>query len=473
MRIRWMAMLLALVFTLGVFALPALADGDKAPDEEFSDMGEAEWALGAVAAMNVKGVIKGDGAGHFRPGDAINHQEAVALAIRILGKEAEARHLSLLDLNLGIADFTGVAAWAQADVALAANLGILPPLDGGNFQPTVPATRLWTAIMLVKALGYEAEAQANMNASLDFADAASIPASASGYVYASANHGLFRGITGADGKLYFMADGPVTRAQIAVLLHRSDDQLPYTPERALQARIEVKGRITATDAASGTVTVDHHGVVTTYTLAANASVFVDEKLAALAQAQAAMEVKLFLNAQGEVRLLQARPDDGDDEERHAVEGRFLAATATAVSLLVHGEARTIDLAAEYVVMIKGQTATLAAISVGANLNVKLDATGKAVLLDANNPHRDDDRDREHPERVRGGGTISAITLTSPPSLEITARTGAKATYTLAVDAELEAGDRSIVAADLHVGDMVEYKLEGSTIVELRVLRPGR
>ena len=33
MRIRWMAMLLALVFTLGVFALPALADGDKAPDE--------------------------------------------------------------------------------------------------------------------------------------------------------------------------------------------------------------------------------------------------------------------------------------------------------------------------------------------------------------------------------------------------------------------------------------------------------
>ena len=475
-RFRWLATVVTLVFALGLLAMPAVAAKDKSPDSEFEDMDEQPWALAAVVTMNVQGIIKGDGAGHFRPAASVSHQEAIALAIRLMGMEDQAKALDLNALDLNIADLGSVADWAKADVALAAKLNLLPALDNGSLDPAGPATRLWTAIFLAKALGFDAEAQANMNATLSFADAASIPANAVGYVDAASKHGLFKGIPGDDGKVYFMPDGAVTRAQIAVLLGRSDDQLPFTPERAAKRKNEIKGRVSAVDTANSTVTVEHHGLSTTYTLAANASVFVDEKLSTLAGVEATMKVKLQLDAQSQVLLLTAKAaedkekDEGEkdrEDDRTSVEGRFVSTTAGQITLQVRKAARTFTLADKYIVQIKGQTAAVADIPVGANVHAWLDASGKIVFLVANDPNRDDDKDREGDRNQREGvGSISAI---SQSGIEITDRKGAKANYTLSPNLKIESEAQVLTAADLKAGDMVEYKLDGSVVVELKLL----
>jgi len=474
-RFRWLATLLMVVFATSLMAVPAFANEDEAPDKQFKDMDGQPWALAAVATMNVQGIIRGDGAGHFRPAESVTHQEAIALAIRLMGMEDQAKALNLTELNLTITDFAAVSDWAKADVALAAKLNLL---SSGNLEPTTPATRLWMAIFLVKALGYDAEAQANMNATLTFADSASIPATAVGYVYASSQHGLFKGIPGTDGKLSFNPEGPVTRAQIAVLLGRTDDQLPFTAERAAKRKTEIKGRVASADSSQLTITIDHHGLSTTYTMAANGAVFVDEKRGTLSDVQATMQAKLQLNAQGQVLLLTAKPvedkqKDQSEQEREddrlSVEGRFISVDASKMTLMVRRQSRSYDLAAKYLVQVKGQAATPADIPVGANVHAFLDADGKIVFILANDPNRDDDKDKDEGDdhdRKGGVGSISAI---SAAGIEITDRKGTKANYTLSPSITIEAEDQVLTTADLKVGDMVEYKLDGTVIVKLEVL----
>jgi hypothetical protein len=68
-------------------------------------------------------------------------------------------------------------------------------LSGGNdeLDPRKPASRLWVAVLLVKAMGLDAEATAKKTVQLSFKDSAKIPPEAVGYVAVAVERKLVNG----------------------------------------------------------------------------------------------------------------------------------------------------------------------------------------------------------------------------------------------------------------------------------------
>lgn len=73
-------------------------------------------------------------------------------------------------------------AWFHRYVAKAEHDGIVRGYPGGQFRPNEPIRRVENTVMVIRAAGLDAEAQARMNSELGFADADSIPRWAVGYV---------------------------------------------------------------------------------------------------------------------------------------------------------------------------------------------------------------------------------------------------------------------------------------------------
>ena len=89
---------------------------------------------------------------------------------------------------------------------------------------------LFAATLLVKALGLEADATAKVNTQLTFKDEDKIPAGSVGYVAVATEKGI---VTGYDNNT-FRPNQPVTRAELAALLDRTDEEMPDNDAQAIQ-----------------------------------------------------------------------------------------------------------------------------------------------------------------------------------------------------------------------------------------------
>jgi serine protease AprX len=95
---------------------------------------------------------------------------------------------------------------------------LFPELAGGGFKPNVFVDRLTAAVVLVRAAGLRAEAEARAGAPLPVVDHLGIPAAERGYVSAALAHGLLRARDDA-----FRPQAALTRAELAqalAALHR-------------------------------------------------------------------------------------------------------------------------------------------------------------------------------------------------------------------------------------------------------------
>jgi serine protease AprX len=80
---------------------------------------------------------------------------------------------------------------------------------GSTFRPDDRATRLVAAVVLVRAAGLRAEAEAKAGAFLPYTDAASIPSYLRGYVQVAVSYGLMSSTQ------QFNPSGALTRAELA------------------------------------------------------------------------------------------------------------------------------------------------------------------------------------------------------------------------------------------------------------------
>jgi hypothetical protein len=184
MRVRTLTALLITALILSLTAGAALAHGGDGGrqkiSQEFSDMLGFEWGLEHVVKANVKGHMRGRGGGQFVPGAPLTIQEAAVATVRMMGKERDAMALSAAMVNslLRFADRGEVAAWAEKHVAYLVQAGLLA--GEGSYEPTRNASRLYVTVLLVKALGFDAEARQKMETLLPFRDADRIPAALTG-----------------------------------------------------------------------------------------------------------------------------------------------------------------------------------------------------------------------------------------------------------------------------------------------------
>lgn len=292
-------------------AVPAMAGGigpggmgPGGAKKFFQDEDLASWAQTHMAAANLKGFLKGDPDGRFRPNDPLKRAEMVTAAIRFANLEeaAQAWKNAALDFE-DAAEIGQKFSWAVGYLGQAAKSGLIPGV--GRFQPERPADRLWAAEVLVKALGLEEEAQAKMGAELDFKDVANIPADKIGYLAVALEKGILQGYP--DGT--FQPQKPVTRAELSTLLGRADEKKSWL------GRHEVRGTVI------GVVYGDAPAIMLgpdpdlktfameperTYKVSPDAVIVANGQKAGLEDVKVGYRARLVLNGEGTALLVMAR-----------------------------------------------------------------------------------------------------------------------------------------------------------------------
>lgn len=466
MNLRRMTASVALTaLLLGTTAMPALADkGGKGSDkgqgpkvsEKFEDMDEFEWGLGDVTKMTVKGVFNGRGDKIFAPGAKITLQESAVAIVRLMEQEDAAEALTVAEVSSllsGVADADKIADWAKPSVAMLVKLGVVS--NNAPFEPLSDADRLDVAVMLVNALGYQAEVAAKANAKLEFKDAHLIPAEYVGHVKVAVDHKL---ITGYDDKT-FRPNQAVKRVEMAVMLGRADRLIDKEKED------EVKGVVKSVNATGNTLVVTAEGRDVTLTLAEEASIFIDSREKSLSDLVVGMKVEVKLNRDGKVVYIEAKSVEAPQDP--AVTGsitNLVAATPTSLALVSIGNV-AYPLSPRAVIKVNGQTATYADLRIGdtvkaqtnLGLVIKLEVTRAAQTV---------------------SGSITAVTpATSTALAKVTLSTTANGTttsteYIIAATATVKINGQASTLSALRITDTATFTLGNNLVTAIDVNRPA-
>ncbi|WP_017726726.1 YusW family protein [Halalkalibacterium ligniniphilum] len=242
-----------LFFLIFIFALPmlALANEDRETlDLTFRDTGDDYWAQEYIDRMRVKDVFQGYDDGSFRPSNNVTRLQTIVTAVRLLGLEEEAlakdpsTPVFFEDAESYFSNERNL--WAKGYILVALEQGLFDTSETA-INANQPASRVWVASILVRALGLEEEALQAMTTAPRFTDAKQIPAGAIGYVNIASNYGIITGKE--DGR--FDPNANITRAQMAAVLDRTYDGLLEE-----QGVTYVRGELLAHDSENRTLTVN-------------------------------------------------------------------------------------------------------------------------------------------------------------------------------------------------------------------------
>jgi hypothetical protein len=226
--------------------------------------GDVEWAIRHIVSLAGKRVFEGYEDGSFKPRNTVSRIEAITAAVRVMGLRDQAESPAEMNTELNFKDADKIKRnypWAVGYVAVALENDLFAENET-SVQPEKPADRLWATTLLVKALKLDAEARAKMNEKLPFKDANKIPAGSVGYVAVAVEKGLIDGFEDNT----FRPDVPVTRAQLAALLDRANDQMPDAEKDTITG-------IVTTPVTNNVLTISKAGVTTSVYLDPNAFVF--------------------------------------------------------------------------------------------------------------------------------------------------------------------------------------------------------
>ncbi|WP_308634454.1 S-layer homology domain-containing protein [Paenibacillus silvisoli] len=205
----------------------SLAHADAAVTARFSDVPAGHWAEKHIAKLAMQGIIKGNN-GAFKPADNVSQQEAIALAIRFIGKEQEVR----VDDAIVFPPSFEVSNYFKPYIILAFQEGLLDQKEEfelaeanpGSAWGTKKASREWVTKLIVRAIGKQQEAEALAKDKVSFSDGSKVGASYAGYVNEAVSLQLIKGVT-AD---RFDPKGFITRASIATIFSRAESQFPVS-----------------------------------------------------------------------------------------------------------------------------------------------------------------------------------------------------------------------------------------------------
>lgn len=322
----------------------------------FKDEKELKWALEHIIRLASKGVFNGYEDGTFKPNQSITRIESIVAAVRLMGLKEQAESTEEMQTALNFKDSDQLKKkypWAVGYVAVALEKDLFNETDDA-IQADKPATRLFAATLLVKALGLEAEAKAKANSTLNFKDANKIPAGSVGYVAVALEKNLITGYNDNS----FRPNQPVTRAELAALLDRTDSQLPDHDAQA------ITGKLKASPANGSIVIVKPDNKEVAVALSSNVFIFRDNVKSTVASLQAGDEVlvRTYENKAVFIEVTKAAAQPTFTKES----GKF-----NSISLNAQGKIATISITKE----ISSGTQALV-------LNVSPDVTivGNAALL---------------------------------------------------------------------------------------------
>ncbi|MNZ66454.1 S-layer protein sap precursor [compost metagenome] len=252
---------------------------------KFEDEDELKWALEYIMRLSSKGVFTGYEDGSFKPNQKITRIETLVAAVRLMGLRDQAESAAEMSVDLPFKDGDKVESkypWAVGYVSVALKNDLFFDTET-KVDPEDKATRLWSTVLLIKALKLDKEADALKGTKLDFKDAGEIPPSLVGYVALALQKGIITGYDDKHGKT-FRPNQPVSRAELAALLDRTDSEMPNHDAQAITGKLQAaasNGKITVINSVYQAVEL---------TLDPNVFIFRDDKKAAVSELQANDEV---------------------------------------------------------------------------------------------------------------------------------------------------------------------------------------
>jgi hypothetical protein len=191
---------------------PGAPDGSAANPGNavrFADVPDTHWAGEAISYVAGKRWFGGFPDGTFKPGETMKRAQAAAV------------FAELLDLPLAVPRFQDIYSdhWAAYQIGAVQEMGLMTG-DRGYFRPNAPLTRAQFAKVLVHAYGLSSPKSGSGAGRVIFPDVRPGDWYAP-YAEIMAGLGLMRG--NEEGK--FLPNRPITRAEVAVILHRYDTQL--------------------------------------------------------------------------------------------------------------------------------------------------------------------------------------------------------------------------------------------------------
>lgn len=342
------------------------------------DDDDVKWAKDPILRMTEKGFIKGYGNGFFQPNKPVTQLEAIIMALRVAGEEPKA--ISYADLiSLGKKNFKFknlIGLWAEGYVDLAIEEEIIDEGDIKNLNS--PAKRYEVAKYVVRAIGLEREAEDNMDADLDFEDDENVPDGYEGYVYVAIEEGIMTVFPNG----MFLPNKPVTRAEMAIILDRIDENGDYDTGYE-----NFTGEVVSIDRQYREITLKIRGTNRTFDLANTVYVMFDDKKGSLSDIETGDDVKITVNDDDKVIRIDV---NRDLEEVETYSGRILAIDKKKVRLLVSGKERTFDVDANVNVIFGDQDGSVGDIIKGDWVKIYVDTDDDVIKVELKRDFEDFD-----------------------------------------------------------------------------------
>jgi hypothetical protein len=461
---RLVALLMAGALAAGT-AGPALAHSDKGNGhgdakrftESFKDWDKNFWGNESLSRLILMGILKGDGAGQIQSNKPVTRLEAAITVIRLLGLQKTNNPVHLDD-----EDRAQTPDWGIEAVLIGLQHGFL---EGGHgkLQPNKPLTRLEAAVLLVKAAGLTAEAEAKAGAALPFKDTQKLSAAAKGYLAIAIEQGFIRGMEDNT----FKPEKGLTRAEWATMLDRLDrKQGPAVRPDGKQVKGEVVAVKTVDGIAALEVKTPVYPAGVVYKFDDAAVLYKDLKEIDLDAVKPGDHVILQLSEERTILMVTVynqRPTIGQ------VSGTISDWTApsgtTGGSVTVKtwsGEAKSLPVAVDATVKVGDRAGALADLLVGDQVQLTV-TNGAVTAINIKVVKRE------------VTGTLKAVTAgssTERPTVTIESGDPATSqTFTVADWAELrkDGSATPITLADLATGQKVKLAVERNLVTKILVL----
>lgn len=178
------------------------------------------WAEAGIMEMYIRDVMTGYEDGTFRPKKPVTYLDAVVMIDRLLwGKPIKT---DLIDKNYLLEEYN-VPAWALGYVSSALRHQIIYYGDLQKLSLKQPVTRQEVAVLIVRALELTGQLDFVSSFERTFTDLKDISENKRGYISLVCQRGIMNGFP--DGS--FQPSGPVSRAEMALLLNNLVDSVSY------------------------------------------------------------------------------------------------------------------------------------------------------------------------------------------------------------------------------------------------------
>lgn len=463
---RLLALTLAVVMVLGAAATGYAApnwktDGGLPPGIQkqltqltlsfftnLKDLDDVPWAKTAMEKMAVKGIIKGYDDLTFRPSSSVTKLEAIVLALRIMGWEDKAAKTNVLPSKYKGAK---VDQWAVGYIKVAYDKGILDDVDILDFNPNEAAKRWEVAKYIVRALGYEEEAEDHMKDKLKFKDYPAIPVGAVGYVYVINDLGLMVG--NDDGT--FNPNKAVSRAEMAVLMDRIDAKVDRDDDEN-----EVEGKIVDIDYDDYELTLEVDGKEKDYEALEGIAVYYKGSYISFDRLKEGNIVEVLLNSQGKIMFIELK-DKTEDKLISAYSGDVKAVDARNREITIKSGTAIFIFAvkSDADIEVNGKDADLEDVLEGDYVRLKVDDRNRVIKIQAEGDRKDED---EETEEVKG--TIYAITTGSVRGITIRLDSGRLRTYNITRNTDIFLDGEEAALSELKTGMKAVLEVEGSDVL---------